>query len=82
MTNLQLKMEVQGAAQNWVASIMQQYGVSAVIMEDALTKVLLNLKDLVTQETIREILTAQTSNEIETEEKEEKEEEIDKDGTE
>ena len=59
MTDLQLRLEVQGAAQNWVASIMQQYGVSATMMEDALLKVLLNLKDLVAQETIQSILAEQ-----------------------
>lgn len=56
MTDLQLRLEVQGAAQNWVASIMQQYGVSATMMEDALSKVLLNLKDVAAQETIQSIL--------------------------
>lgn len=59
MTDLQLRLEVQGAAQNWVASIMQQYGVSATMMEDALSKVLLSLKDLVAQETIQSILAEQ-----------------------
>lgn len=59
MTDLQLRLEVQGAAQNWVASIMQQYGVSATMMEDALTKVLLNLKDLVAQEAIQSMLAEQ-----------------------
>lgn len=59
MTDLQLRLEVQAAAQNWVASIMQQYGVSATMMEDALTKVLLNLKDLVAQEAIQSMLAEQ-----------------------
>ena len=38
---------------------MQQYGVSAAMMEDALLKVLLSLKDLVAQETIQSILAEQ-----------------------
>lgn len=77
MTNLQLKMEVQGAAQNWVASVMQQNNIPAAMMEEALTKVLLNIKDLVLQDTIREMAEANTP----PQEIEEKEEELEKDGT-
>lgn len=55
MNQLQLRLEVKAAAQNWVASIMQQYGVPAHVMEDALQDVQLSLKDMITQELIAEI---------------------------
>ena len=45
--NLQTRLEVQGATQQWVASFMQQYSISASMMEDALNKILCNLKDQV-----------------------------------
>lgn len=45
--NLQTRIEVQGATQQWVDSFMQQYNISAAMMEDALNKVLSNLKDKV-----------------------------------
>ena len=43
--NLQGRLEVQGTVQQWIASFMQQYGVPASIMIDALNKVLASLKD-------------------------------------
>lgn len=55
MNQLQLRLEVKAAAQNWVASIMQQYGVPAYIIEEALQSVQLNLKDMITQELLAEI---------------------------
>ena len=45
--NLQERFEVQEAVQQWTASFMQQYNISAAVMEDALTKVILRLKDQV-----------------------------------
>ena len=48
--NLQTRLEVQGATQQWVDSFMQQYNISPSMMEDALTKVLCNLKDQVVLE--------------------------------
>jgi hypothetical protein len=47
MNSLQTRLEVQGATQQWVDSFMLQYGISPSMMEDALTKVLCNLKDKV-----------------------------------
>ena len=44
---LQKRIEVQGAVQQWVDSFMLQYNISASMMEDALNKVLNNLKDKV-----------------------------------
>lgn len=57
--NLQLRVQIASAAQTWVATVMQQYGVSASMMEDAMSKVLLVLKDMAAQELIEE-LTAET----------------------
>lgn len=45
--NLQTRLEIQGITQQWVDSFMQQYNISPSIMEDALNKVLCNLKDKV-----------------------------------
>lgn len=55
MNQLQLRLEVRAAAQNWAASIMQQYGVPAYIMEEALQSVQLSLKDMIAQDLIAEI---------------------------
>ena len=52
--NLQTRLEVQGAIQQWVASFMEEYQIPAYMMEDALNKVLLNLKDQV----VTDLLTA------------------------
>ena len=42
---LQARLEVQAATQQWVAAFMNEYGVPADVMQEALTKVLLQLKD-------------------------------------
>lgn len=55
MINLQTRLELQVSAQQWADSIMTQYSISAAEMEDALTKVLLNLK----QQILRDYLTEQ-----------------------
>ena len=52
--DFQTRLELQGAVQQWVASFMQQYQISAAAMEDALNKVLLSIKDQV----VYELLTA------------------------
>ena len=52
MNNLQTRLEVQGAVQQWVESFMREYQISPAIMDDALTKVLVNIKELVIQEFI------------------------------
>ena len=54
MNELQIRLEVQGAIQQWVASFMEEYQIPAYMMEDALNKVLLNLKDQV----VTDLLTA------------------------
>lgn len=48
--NLQTRLELQGSLQNWVDSTMIQYNISAAQMEDAMSKVMLGLKDKVLQD--------------------------------
>ena len=52
--NLQLRLELQGSLQQWIDSTMSQYNFSAADMEDAMSKVLLNLKDKVFQDYLLE----------------------------
>lgn len=55
MINLQTRLELEVSAQQWVDSVMSQYDIKATDMENALTKVLLNLK----QQVLRDYLTEQ-----------------------
>ena len=48
--NLQMRLELQGSLQQWIDSTMQQYNISAAEMEDAISRVLLKLKDQVLQD--------------------------------
>ena len=48
--NLQLRLELQGSLQQWIDSAMNQYNISAAEMEDAMSRILLKLKDQVLQE--------------------------------
>ena len=73
MNQLQLRLEVKAAAQNWVAAIMQQYEVPAFVMEDALQSVQLSLKDLIAQELIAELQKQQQVSFQEDKKEEEKE---------
>lgn len=50
MNELQLRFELQGSLQQWVNSTMQRYNISAAMMEDAMSKVMLSLKDKVWQD--------------------------------
>lgn len=50
MNTLQTRLELQGALNQLISSFMQQYNVSPAMMDDALSKVLLNIKELVIQE--------------------------------
>lgn len=58
MINLQTRLELEISVQQWVNSVMSQYNITATEMEDALTKVLLNLK----QQVLRDYLTEQQEN--------------------
>lgn len=53
--NIQQHLEVQASAQQWADDFMQNYNISATEMTDALTKVLLNLKDKVIVEYLTEL---------------------------
>ena len=50
MNTLQTPLELQGAVQQWVDSFMVQHNISPAMMDDALSKALLNIKELVIQE--------------------------------
>lgn len=58
MINLQTRLELEISVQQWIDSVMSQYNITATEMEDALTKVLLNLK----QQVLRDYLTEQQEN--------------------
>ena len=59
MENLQLRLEVRNSAQNWIATMLQEYGVPPTMIEDALQSALLNLKDIIAQELVKEVLSKQ-----------------------
>ena len=48
--NLQTRLELQGSLQQWIDSTMTQFNISAAQMEDAMSKVMLSLKDKVLQD--------------------------------
>ncbi len=48
--NLQMRLELQGSLQQWIDSTMNQFNISAAEMEDAMSRVLLKLKDQVLQD--------------------------------
>lgn len=48
--NLQMRLQLQGSLQQWIDSTMKQYNISSADMEDAVSKILLNLKDQVLQD--------------------------------
>ena len=50
MNTLQTRLELQGAVQQWIDSFMAQHNISPAMMDDALSKALLNIKELVIQE--------------------------------
>lgn len=55
MNELELRIRVQNMVQNWVAAQLQQ--VPASMMEDALTKALLYVKEIALQEFIESVTT-------------------------
>lgn len=57
MNELELRIRVQNMVQNWVAAQLQQ--VPAYIMEDALNKVLVSVKELALQEFIESVTTSE-----------------------
>lgn len=47
MNNLQLRFELQASLQQYIKDIMQQYQIPASMVEDALNKILVNIKEQV-----------------------------------
>ena len=50
--NYQLRLELQGAVNQWVESFMSNNGISPSMMDDALWKALLRVRELALQEYI------------------------------
>ena len=50
MDNLQLRLELQASLQQWIDNTMSNYNISAAEMEDALSRILLKLKDKVCED--------------------------------
>ena len=73
MNELELRVRVQGMVKQWVNNFMLSNGVSATVMEDALNKVVSELKDAVMQEFIASVTAPQppTPTLVEEEDKEE-----------
>lgn len=66
MTDLRTRLEIQGATQQWVASFMNQYGISAAAMTDALNAILVQLHSQVIEEyLVSEAQAAQQKKELE-----------------
>lgn len=63
MSELQKRIEIQNILQQNVAAIMQQYNVSPTIMDDVLSKIMLQVKDLVIQQTLSFLTNDTSSNE-------------------
>ena len=71
MNELELRIRVQNMVQNWVAAQLQQ--VPASMMEDALNKALVSVKELALQEFIESVTTSES--EVEKPVEDQKEEE-------
>ena len=71
MNELELRIRVQNMAQNWVAAQLQQ--VPAYLMEDALTKALVSVKELALQEFIDSVTASNEEVEAPVERQEEEE---------
>ena len=76
--NYQLRLELQVSLGQWIKDIMANYDISATMMEDALNKALLDIKDKVHEELlIQQLEAAKQQKNIEFESEEEREEEVD-----
>lgn len=71
MNELELRIRVQGMVKQWVNNFMLSNGVSATVMEDALNKVVSELKDAVMQEFIASVTAPQPEDPIVAADKEE-----------
>lgn len=54
MNNLQLRLELQVSLQRWIDTTMSNYNISTAEMEDALSRILLKLKDKVFEDYLLE----------------------------
>lgn len=73
--NYQLRLELQVSLGQWIKDVMANYNIPATMMEDALNKALLDIKDKVHQELLMQQLEAAKQQEsIKFEPEEEKEE--------
>lgn len=73
--NYQLRLELQVSLGQWIKDVMTNYNIPATMMEDALNKALLDIKDKVHQELLMQQLeAAKQQKNIEFEPEEEKEE--------
>ena len=52
MTQEQFRIEIQTSVENWLNSFMQQNNIPAAMMEDAINKALIGIKEKVLQEFI------------------------------
>lgn len=52
MNDFEVRMRIQGAVQEFVEGFMAQNQISAAVMEDALNKAMLYVKDLATKELV------------------------------
>lgn len=50
METLQTRLELQSMVQQWINATMQQYNISPSMMDDALSKALLSIRELTIQE--------------------------------
>ena len=70
MTHEQQRLETQSAVVSWTNWFMTQNQIPASLMEDALNKAILSLKDQVIQEFIQAVTTETAANEQEPKEEE------------
>lgn len=74
--NYQLRLELQVSLSQWIKDVMANYNISATMMEDALNKALLDIKDKVHEELlIQQFEAAKQQKSVEFEPEEEREEE-------
>lgn len=68
MDNLQMRLELQCAIQQRINAFMQEFNVSPAMMDDALSKVLLDIRSLALQEFLISAQMASSNQDIEKEE--------------
>lgn len=75
--NYQLRLELQVSLGQWIKDVMTNYNISATMMEDALNKALLDIKDKVHEELLIQQFEAAAKQQksVEFEPEEEREEE-------